>query len=94
MEGDLCEVPVVRTDVAEQQERDEGQSGEGQDEGDEGAGPGGARPLGQSRHGAAQEVTQVEDKESSDGNKIFLPALLRENLENIRWIKNISYNIS
>ena len=69
---------VVRTDVAEQQERDEGQPGQGHEEGDEGAGPGGARPLGEARHDPAQQVTQVEDKESSHGNKIFLPALLRE----------------
>ena len=69
---------VVRTDVAEQQERDEGQPGQGQEEGDEGPGPGGARPLGEARHDPAQQVTQVEDKESSHGNKIFLPALLGE----------------
>ena len=94
MEGDLCEMPVGRTDVAEQEERDEGEPGEGQEEGEEGAGPGGARPLGKPRHDPAQEVTQVEDKESSHGNKIFLPALLRENLENIRWSKNIPYKIS
>ena len=86
MEGDLSEMSVGGADVAEQQERDEGQPGEGQEEGEEGAGPGGSRPLGEPRQGPAQQVTQVEDKESSHRNKIFLPALVRGDSGN----KNIS----
>ena len=71
---------VGRADVAEQEERDEGQSGQGEEEGGEGAGPGVARPLGQSRQGPAQQVAQVEDEEAAHGNEILLPALAGERL--------------
>ena len=81
----------VRTDVAEEEEGDEGQPGGGQEEGEEGGGPGGSRPPRPPRHHPAQQVTQVEDKESSHGNEIFLPALLRERVKNISSASGLTW---